>query len=355
MKFLLAFVLCSLSSGFPLVTEIPNPVFSDFDIPDTVDDLDPTTVVQLFIQFEEVYQKAYRSPLEQAKARAIFQDNLLKIIDLNRQYSNESLRFGINYYTDFSDLEFSEKVANLHVDTVPEVGNSLETSENLTEIQSPTNFDWRERKDTVSGVSNQGYCGCSWGFTVASVVESAFAIKNSKSVKASEQQLCDCAQGGNAGCSGGSVLDGLEYVKRNGMTTEANYQRNVQEQQEDFCADRNDRIAVSDYQFVRPATATQIQKTLLKTGPIGVGFKVSNSFRHYKSGVFTANDCDKSEHFIGWHSVTVVGYGTDKNGHDFWIAKNSWSPSFGENGFFRMARNRDLCDIESKMPVFVEI
>ncbi|CAL2040128.1 unnamed protein product [Caenorhabditis brenneri] len=348
----ISFISIRLSAGFP-ATLFPDPSFQDFPIPDTVEELDPMTVVNLFIEFEREYQKEYMSPLDQAKARAVFQFNVENIIRLNQQYANESLRFGINYYTDFSDLEFKEKVANLHVDTATKVEGSQEnSSETLDDL--PISFDWRDRNGTVGGVSNQGYCGCSWGFTVASVVQSAYSIKNSKFLIPSEQQLCDCAQGGNPGCGGGSVKEGFEYVKENGVVLEANYQKNVEKQQQMYCAPQKNTIRVSNYKFIQPSTASQIQKTLLSSGPIAVGFKVSNSFRHYESGVFNLNDCDSTDNFIGWHSVTIVGYGSE-NGQDFWIAKNSWSPSFGEEGFFRIAKNTDLCQIESKMPTYVEI
>eukprot|EP01009_Symbiontida_sp_KSa7_P007852 NODE_4936_length_329_cov_410.350000_g4325_i0.p3 GENE.NODE_4936_length_329_cov_410.350000_g4325_i0~~NODE_4936_length_329_cov_410.350000_g4325_i0.p3 ORF type:complete len:78 (+),score=13.31 NODE_4936_length_329_cov_410.350000_g4325_i0:33-266(+) len=41
------------------------------------------------------------------------------------------------------------------------------------------------------------------------------------------------------------------------------------------------------------------------------------------------------------HGVLLVGYG-----EDYWIVKNSWGPNWGEEGYIRLHKGDDQCNIQ---------
>lgn len=67
-------------------------------------------------------------------------------------------------------------------------------------------------------------------------------------------------------------------------------------------------------------------------------------FQVYSSGVFSSPKCGTALD----HAVTLVGYGTE-GGEDYYLMRNSWGTSWGEQGYMKMARTGDgpgICGLQ---------
>ncbi len=51
--------------------------------------------------------------------------------------------------------------------------------------------------------------------------------------------------------------------------------------------------------------------------------------------------------------MLLVGYGTTKEGIDYWLVRNSWSKLWGEDGYFKVERGPGDCGIATDPMVAV--
>ena len=71
---------------------------------------------------------------------------------------------------------------------------------------------------------------------------------------------------------------------------------------------------------------------LAEVGPLAVAVDAS-LWSGYRGGVF--DRCDFNANIGLNHAVQLVGYGTDPAEGDYWIVRNSWGASWGEEGYIR--------------------
>merc|ERR1712151_23771 len=73
-------------------------------------------------------------------------------------------------------------------------------------------------------------------------------------------------------------------------------------------------------------------------------------FQAYKSGIFDDESCGGLSLD---HAVNLVGWGkSDDDSTEYWILRNSWNTTWGEEGYMRMkiTTGRGLCGV-NKQPV----
>jgi len=214
----------------------------------------------------------------------------------------------------------------------------------------PQEFDARKQwPECVFPVRNQEHCGSCWAFSGASVLTDRFCIASQGGIKKvlSPQDMVSCDTT-DYGCHGGLLDRAWTYLEKTGIVADECFPyvsgdgKNVPHCPHGTCSDNS--LKYVKYRAVssssRPLTcAAQIKEELFKNGPVQTGFMVYEDFMHYKSGVYEHTHGQR----LGGHAVKILGWGVE-NGKEFWIAQNSWGPTWGENGFFRIKLGECMFD-----------
>ncbi|KAI4296909.1 hypothetical protein L6164_036828 [Bauhinia variegata] len=280
--------------------------------------------------------------LEKAKRFKIFMENYMYVENFNNA-RNKSYKLALNQFADLTAEEFIALYTGFKISSLPRSSKKA-TFRPLSLDDVPESMDWR-KKGVVTPIKNQGQCGSCWAFSAVAAVEGITKIKTGKLPSLSEQHLVDCPRhGGNRGCSGGWMDNGFQYIINNkGIASEADY---PYQGTDGTCRNRSKGFPaarISGYEDVPANSEEQLLQAVINQ-PVSVAISVDTDFHMYGGGVFTGG-CGISLN----HAVTIIGYGTSIDGTKYWLVKNSWGESWGENGYMKLLRDSDspegLCGI----------
>lgn len=186
-------------------------------------------------------------------------------------------------------------------------------------------------------------CNSCWAFVATGALEGQLFRKTGKLIPLSEQNLIDCSGShGNDGCKCGWAFKAFDYVKDVGIQSDKTYPYMGKKNK---CQYNSNFSVGTDRGFVQTPfnDEKELKIAVATVGPVSVQVNARlASFQHYAGGVYHDPKCNPNQTN---HAVLVVGYGSDKKGHDFWIVKNTWGTNWGEKGYIRMMRNRNCCGI----------
>ena len=89
----------------------------------------------------------------------------------------------------------------------------------------------------------------------------------------------------------------------------------------------------------------QIRDSLIQICLKKATINVFEDFIHYQRGVYR----HITGEFMGKHAIKILGWGTEHKQNSslsYWIVQNSWSKSWGDAGFFKIAHGQ--CNIEQE-------
>ncbi len=313
-----------------------------------------------FQSFMEQYSKSYDNMDIFLQRFSIFKMNYITAMNLNST-SADDYYMGITEFSDMTPDEFASRyLSNNTLPNATDLNNTTPFFTNSSDVapsgflsgdqpqnetgrllQSiPANFDWRSY-GAVTNVKNQGSCGGCWAFTAAANIEGQYALKYKKSVSMSVQQLLDCSPY-DSGCNGGMPDTAFSYIQQAGGIQSwssypfAGYQG--------YCAFNSNAVVarVIGYTSAGSSNEDVIAAYLYHTGPLAITIN-ARSLQYYQGGVFNVpySYCP----YAPDHGVNLVGYGTTSAGQKYWVVKNSWGSTWGEAGYFRIARGAGLCGV----------
>lgn len=309
-------------------------------------------VNQEWTNFKMEHQKCYKYDVEETLRMKIYMTNKFYISQHNYKYEEKkvSFRMKINQYGDMLPHEIKNMLNGYNRNISYEMRNEkLPVGAAFLKplnVELPKMVDWR-KLGAVTEVKDQGHCGSCWAFSATGSLEAQHFRRTGYLVSLSEQNLIDCSGSyGNNGCNGGLMDQAFTYIKDNkGLDTEVTY---PYEAEDDKCRYNKETAGASDVGFVDIAEGDeeQLKAAVATIGPVSVAIDASHqSFQFYSDGVYYEPECSSKDLD---HGVLVVGYGTDDENQDYWLVKNSWGNRWGEDGYIKMARNRNNhCGIAS--------
>jgi C1A family cysteine protease len=169
-------------------------------------------------------------------------------------------------------------------------------------------------------------------------MEGAWAIAKGQLIDLAEQELVDCAglKYGSMGCNGGQMEGAFKFIIENGQCAASSYPYTAKDGSCHSCSAVAHATSCYD---VKPNDQLSLKAAVAKQ-PIAVAIEADTKyFQSYSGGVLTSSSCGTSLD----HGVLAVGYG-EENGQKYWLVKNSWGTSWGDQGYVKIGRSESTND-----------
>jgi len=297
--------------------------------------------------FKATHGKDYHPSDESVRMQAFLERTHL-IESHNERHAKglESFRMAHNQFSDLTEQEMQSRMgvrlpenvedmranATMHI-VVPSSGPE----------QATIDYRWW---GGVTPVKNQGQCGSCYSFSASGALETAEWMRNKKTrlPDVSEQNIVDCtvqAPYNNHGCSGGWMWNAFKYIQDVGGIMPQSYY--PYEGTVGSCRHNKQHreMGVSTFVYIKKGDEEALRNAVQYSGAVSIAYNAgSAAHANYDGGILDAPNCGNTP----THAVTLIGYGTE-DGKDYWLLKNSWGDWWGEKGYFRMARGKNMCGI----------
>ncbi|KAF8822608.1 cathepsin CPC1, partial [Cardiosporidium cionae] len=277
----------------------------------------------------------------------------------------------------------------------------------------PKHFSWGDpftdgnfrKLNIIPAAAQQGECGSCYAIAAAYVLHHRFNIAaekltgkplNSFPIKStlSPQSILSCSFY-NQGCEGGYPYLVAKHAKEIGIPEQhcMNYDADdhvpclltknnafpvfaqLNDKSSSNACMQNSRWYVRDYGYVGGCYECggcngekNIMEELYHSGPVVAAYDAPRELLAYSTGIFDSEKpnhmrvcddptgCDKN--LSGWeytnHALAIIGWGEEKSpttgeNKKYWIVRNSWGPNWGQEGYFKLLRGKNIGGIENQV------
>lgn len=238
----------------------------------------------------------------------------------------------------------------------------------------PAFSDWRGVATTA--VKNQGQCGSCWAFSATEQIESEFMLQTgSVPQNFSPQQIASCVTACD-GCGGGDTTSAYDYLMSvEGLSSDWYIPYEQGMTPANTCSDSSctetcswnltalkvDEFYIGPYAIVsnfsyatdpklcgtRTKTCDSMDEATLQANLANAPASIcvnAAEWDAYTGGVLTSAACGGNGNLDIDHCVQAVGYNTTAP-TPYWIVRNSWSTSWGEEGYIYLAMGDNTCGL----------
>ncbi|CAJ0953468.1 unnamed protein product, partial [Mesorhabditis belari] len=315
--------------------------------------------------FNDFNAKFHRTCADEApkckEQKLNFAKNLVKLRKIKEQTKEKSFVVGLHPFMDESEKEMRKRLMDKEIMPKSIGMKQMQRSPEGAKTKiNPSSFDWRNT-GAVNPVKDQKQCGSCWAFSTIATVETIDNYVHCRDttesrVSYSEQMVMDCTYYNASvpekeqydGCDGGWPSSALKRIMITGTETE---------KQDHYLAGKG-VCPLGLAEKKRPVAAHPISNWANLTGdvdamvdfiankaPFAFCMMICEDFFGYESGVYDSTNCTE-DNAVGGHAVAVMGYGTTDTGIDYWLVRNSWGPTWGEDGYFKIRRGTNVAGCE---------
>ena len=301
--------------------------------------------------------------------------------------------YALNHFGDLTSTEFSSAylMSSISAKKMP----APKHVHRLKDV--PEAYDWRDQ-GAVTAVKDQGALGTCWIFSTVGNLEGLRFLGGETLIDLSVEHVLECDAGSDGKNGDCGVFGGWPYLAMEGIAERGGLFADVDMPycaavgygkdgscmpcmadgyDEDMCGNHSDddgglplycepegtlgqgdanlckgesddvkfAMSISSWTDASSTKSDEIAANLVELGPLSVAMDATK-LQFYKGGVFNPSSCSTTTLN---HALLMVGYGTDETDGDYFIIKNSWAEKWGEDGYFKIAKQDDagVCGINT--------